>query len=91
MVHHLDALMRMHPGDCLMEKMFAALRERHPGYEVSDVRFSVSPSLSPQAVDAGVDTDSLDEQFARVVRSAKDVSMETFNDSRDPYTPGLPT
>lgn len=48
-----------------MEKLFAAIRDRHPGFEVVDVKL-----LANQHEVDGQDASELDEQLARAVREA---------------------
>jgi hypothetical protein len=55
-----------------MEKLFAALRERHPGYEPVDVRFLVN-----QMEVNGRSASALDEELAKAVASAEVVPIET--------------
>jgi hypothetical protein len=55
-----------------MEKLFAALRERHPGYDVVDVRFLVDQNK----VD-GRPAEELDDAFAKAIRKAKRVDLAT--------------
>jgi hypothetical protein len=55
-----------------MEKLFAALRERHPGYDVVDVRFLVDQSR----VD-GRPAEELDGAFAEAIQKAKRVDLAT--------------
>lgn len=54
-----------------MDKLFAALRERHPGFSVVDVRFLVA-----QGDADGKTGPDLDEAFARSVFNAKRVDVE---------------
>ncbi|MCO6383760.1 hypothetical protein [Oceanicola sp. 502str15] len=50
-----------------MDKLFAAIRDRHPGCEIVDVRFLVNKlQLDPN----GHDVDDLDEALAGAVREA---------------------
>lgn len=50
-----------------MEKLFAAIRDRHPGCEVIDVRFSVNKlDLDPK----GHDVDELDAALAEAIKNA---------------------
>lgn len=53
-----------------MEKLFAALRERHPGYEVADVRFLVAAGEV-----TGRPAEELDEAFAHAIRNAERVNL----------------
>jgi hypothetical protein len=55
-----------------MEKLFAALRERHPGYDVVDVRFLVDQTQ----VD-GSPAENLDSAFAEAILKAKRVDLAT--------------
>lgn len=55
-----------------MEKMFAALRERHPGYEVVDVRFLVD-----QHEANGRPAQELDKAFAKAIRIADRIDLAT--------------
>ncbi|MBM2576095.1 hypothetical protein JQC91_07240 [Jannaschia sp. Os4] len=49
-----------------MEKLYAALRDKHPNAEVRDVKFIVNPSKVDDQ-----DLDALDEGLAEVVREAQ--------------------
>ncbi len=55
-----------------MEKLFDALREKHPGYDVVDVRFLVDY----QSTD-GRQAAEFDGEFADAVRKAKRVDLAT--------------
>ena len=55
-----------------MQKLFAALRERHLGYEPVDVRFLVNQ----MDVD-GRSASALDAQLAKAVADAEVVAFET--------------
>ena len=57
-----------------MQKLFAALRERHPGYEPVDVRFLVN-QMEVDGRSAGV----LDAQLAKAVADAEVVAFETVH------------
>jgi hypothetical protein len=48
-----------------MEKLFSAIRDQHPGFEVVDFRL-----LANQHEVDGQDVEELDEQFAGAVRGA---------------------
>jgi hypothetical protein len=56
-----------------MEKLFAALEEKHFGYKVADVRFLVEHSSAD-----GNEGISLDESLAKAVREAvqADIAIE---------------
>ena len=56
-----------------MEKLFAALRERHPGKEIVDVRFLLdfSEVNGQRAAD-------LDEAFSKAIVNAKRVDVSTL-------------
>lgn len=57
-----------------MEKLFAAICEQHPGFEVVDVKL-----LANQHEVNGQDSAELDEQFAKAVREADGpVSLDSF-------------
>lgn len=52
-----------------MEKLFAAIRDRHPGCEVMDVRFLVNKlELDPK----GHDVEELDCALAAAIKNAGD-------------------
>lgn len=53
-----------------MEKLFAALREQHLGFEVVDVRFMVSQREVKE-----FDLDRLDEQLAHAVNTAERIDL----------------
>ena len=56
-----------------MEKLFAAIRDQHPGCEVVDVRFLVNKGqLDPK----GHDVDKLDDSLADAVLNAGDPITE---------------
>lgn len=56
-----------------MEKLFAAIRDRHPGCEIVDVRFLVNKlELDP----AGHDVDALDVALANAVKNAGEPTTE---------------
>jgi len=52
-----------------MEKLFAELRKRHPGYEVVDVRFTIDQREPCRK------NPDLDAQMAKAVRKAKRVEL----------------
>lgn len=56
-----------------MEKLFAALQAKHPGYQVVDVRFMVEGSEAD-----GRPASELDGAFARAVSAAKRVTVESI-------------
>ena len=56
-----------------MEKLFAALRERHLGYDVVDVRFLLDFSEV-----SGQRAADLDEAFAKSIVNAKRVDISTL-------------
>ncbi len=49
-----------------MEKLFAALREKHPGFDVVDFRL-----LANQHEADGQDVEQIDAAFAEAVRTAE--------------------
>lgn len=49
-----------------MDKLFAAFSERHPGFELQDVKFIMDPSEA-----SGQSVASLDERMAEIVRTAE--------------------
>ena len=55
-----------------MKKLFAALRERHPGYDVCDVRFLVDNNELD-----GRPAEDLDAAFAKAIRAAERVDLAT--------------
>lgn len=57
----------------VMHKLFAALRDLNPGYEVADIRFLVDG-----AVDNSQSLAEIDEQFSVAVREAKDFEWATL-------------
>ena len=58
-----------------MHKLFAALREKHPGCEVVDVRFLVDHNEVN-----GRDASLLDAAFAKAVKTAERVELaDAFN------------
>jgi hypothetical protein len=56
-----------------MEKLFAAMQEQHPGYELLDVRL-----LANQNEANNQDLSQLDEQFAVAVNAAVDLDLGTL-------------
>ncbi|GAP24002.1 hypothetical protein GLF_0884 [Gluconobacter frateurii NBRC 101659] len=56
-----------------MEKLFAALRSLHEGYEVVDVRFLPAP-----AVEDGFDVSELDNLLAHAVKVADDINVRAL-------------
>lgn len=55
-----------------MEKLFAALRERHPGYDVVDVRFLVDHNHVN-----GRSASALDRAFAKAISDAERIDLAT--------------
>lgn len=57
-----------------MEKLFAALHEKHPGYKVVDVRFLIdfNEADGRRAVD-------LDEAFAKAISKAERIDRATVS------------
>ncbi|WP_156477998.1 hypothetical protein [Acetobacter malorum] len=56
-----------------MHKLFAALRDLNPGYEVADIRFLVDV-----AVENNQSLSEIDDQFSAAVRDAKDFEWATL-------------
>ncbi|MGY8607543.1 hypothetical protein ACTVH1_17985 [Gluconobacter cerinus] len=59
----------------MMKQTFAALLERHPGYEIVDFRLTPAPGAcvdlsSPEKLDA------FDRELARGVREARELTFE---------------